>query len=52
MLAAYQLYYQLIDTKAGDMAKNIDEVGITVITAVMCLSMALLSYDDELILFY
>lgn len=52
MLVAYQLYSQLVDDPYAQMAHNVDSLGIVLISAVMCLCMGLLSYDDELILFY
>lgn len=52
MLFVYKVYYELIDKQTEGVASNVDEIGIIVITAVMCFCMALLSYDDELILFY
>jgi hypothetical protein len=53
MLVVYKIYYELIDSQEETViAHNVDEVGISVITVVMCFCMALLSYDDELILFY
>ena len=51
MICAYYFYYQ---RESDDMAHitKIDLKGSALLSVVLCCSMALLTYDDELILFY
>lgn len=53
MLLVYSSYYIVVDEDViDDGSQKIAELGTTIVCCVMCFCMALLTYDDELILFY